>query len=70
MSPERANETYVSGARSARVLGCPPKQVPVLAARGFLTVRHLPGCDPRYLLSDVQRLASQYTQPASALEGE
>ena len=70
MSSEMANEIYVSGAKAARLLGCPLKQVPNLAAKGFLTVRRLPGCDPRYLLFDVQRLASQCTQPASVIEDE
>jgi len=68
MPPDNANAEYVSGAKAARLLGCPLKQVPNLAAKGFLTVRRLPGCDPRYLLSDVQRLASQYTQTACAIE--
>jgi hypothetical protein len=69
MSTETVHEAYVSGVRAARLLGCPPKQVPNLAAKGLLTVRRLPGCDPRYLLSDVQRLASQCTQPASSSGG-
>lgn len=69
MSSETVDEAYVSGVKAARLLGCPLKQVPNLAAKGFLTVRRLPGCDPRYLLSDVQQLASQCTHPASSTGG-
>ena len=70
MSSESVNEAYISGAKAARLLGCPLKQVPNLAVKGFLTVRRLPGCDPRYLLADVRRLATQCTQAASVPEGK
>ena len=56
---------WVSGTQAAALLGCVPKQVPKLAAKGFITVRRLPGCDPRYLLSDIERLANQATTPAN-----
>ena len=67
MSPKIFEEDYVSSAKAARLLGCNTKRVPNLAANGFLTVRRLPGCDPRYLLSDVRRLAIEWTVPASRL---
>lgn len=65
MSVEDGQPQWVSGTEAARVLACAPRQVPKLASKGFLTVRRLPGCDPRYLRSDVDRLASQATQPAN-----
>lgn len=70
MTSDGVNEPYCSAADAARLLGCPPKQIPNLAAKGFLSARRIPGCDPRYLLSDVRRLLSQSTQPASAAEVE
>lgn len=70
MPSEVIDDPYCSAAKAARLLGCPPKQVSILASKGFLTVRRLPGCDPRYLMSDVQRLASEYTRPATAAEVE
>ena len=57
--------TWVSSIEAAGRLGCIPKQVPRLAAKGFITVRRLPGCDPRYLLSDIERLATRATILAS-----
>lgn len=65
MSVDSSHQQWISGADAARLLGCAPRQVPKLASKGFLTVRRLPGCDPRYLRSDVDRLACQATQPAS-----
>jgi len=61
MRSEEVKARWVSGKEAAHVLGCPPKQVPRLADRGLLTVRRLPGCDPRYLLADVEHLAAQAT---------
>jgi len=65
MSFDDDRNTWGSAVEAARVLACDPKQVPKLAAKGFITVRRLPGCDPRYLISDVERLASQATVPAT-----
>jgi len=65
-SDPEPHEEYGLRVTAARILGCPPKQVPLLAAKGLITVRRLPGCDPRYLLSDVRRLSAQYTTPAKA----
>ena len=65
MSSDDDQSTWGSAVEAARVLACDPKQVPKLAAKGFITVRRLPGCDPRYLMSDVERLASQATVPAT-----
>jgi hypothetical protein len=70
MSAETTSDDFISAVKAARLLGCPIKQVPSLAAKGLLTVRRLPGCDPRYLLSNVQRLARQCTQPANVPETE
>ena len=53
-----------SAVEAANLLACDAKQVPKLAAKGFITVRRLPGCDPRYLMSDVDRLAKRATVPA------
>ena len=53
---------WCSAAEAARMLGCPPKQIPKLAARGLLTVRTLPGCAPRYAREDVVRLADATTR--------
>ncbi len=65
MTAESFQEQYVSGAKAARKLGCIAKQVPKLAAKGFITVRRVPGCAPRYLLSDVELLVSNSTVPAT-----
>jgi hypothetical protein len=65
VNPGSAPSPWLSGTEAARRLGCSPRQVPKLAARGLLTVRHLPGCDPRYLLSDVDQLAAEAIVPAS-----
>jgi hypothetical protein len=65
MTPASVPSPWLSGTEAARRLGCAPRQVSKLAARGLLTVRHLPGCDPRYRLSDVDRLAAEAIVPAS-----
>jgi hypothetical protein len=59
------HDVWGSAVEAASLLACDPKQVPKLASKGFITVRRLPGCDPRYLMSDVKRLASQATVPAT-----
>jgi hypothetical protein len=45
--------------------GIPSRQIPRLAARGLITVRRVPGCPPRYLRSDVERLAVESTVAAT-----
>ena len=65
MRTDCVNDQWTSGAGAARMLGCSPRQVPKLASKGLLTVRRLPGCDARYLLSDVTKLASLATLPAT-----
>ncbi len=49
---------------AAKHLGCSPSAVSRLAQAGHITVRRLPGCDPRYLVSDLERLARESTRPA------
>ena len=66
MSSRSDPREWVSGAEAARRLGCDSKQVPRLAAKRLLTVRRLPGCAPRYLLCDVDRLAAAATLHANA----
>lgn len=58
---------YGSATEVGRLLECDPKQVPRLASKGLITVRRLPGCAPRYLLADAERLAAETTRPASAV---
>lgn len=65
MATDSTPVQFVSGARASRVLGCNVKQVPKLAGEGFITVRRVPGSAPRYLLADVERLARQWTVPAT-----
>ena len=69
MTSDSDKPEWVSGAEAGRRLACDPKQVPKLAAKGLLTVRRLPGCAPRYLRCDVDRLASEATVPASVNHG-
>jgi hypothetical protein len=64
MQAEYVEDEWASAAEAARVLGIPPKNIRRLASQGFLTARRLPGCDARYLLSDVRRLAESATAPA------
>jgi|GEM_PF-2993012 len=66
MSSE-AKKEWVSAVEAGRILGCPARKIPQFAKDGLVTVRRLPGCDPRYLLADVERLASQSTEPATCL---
>jgi hypothetical protein len=61
MIPGANKQVWISAVTAARRLGCVPRQIPRLARRGLLTVRRLPGCDPRYLLADVERLAREVT---------
>jgi hypothetical protein len=66
MDSHEASDQWVSATEASRRVCCNPKQVAKLASEGFLTVRRLPGCDPRYLLADVVRLVSESTQCANA----
>ena len=70
MSPVNVAQQWISGTEAARRLGCVPRQVPKLASKGHLTVRRLPGCDPRFLLADVERLAVQATSLAKTAPAE
>lgn len=65
MIPGANDQVWISAVAAARRLGCVPRQVPRLARRGLLTVRRLPGCDPRFLLADVERLAREATVVAT-----
>jgi hypothetical protein len=53
---------------AARMVGCPPRQIRNLARNGLISVRHIPGCEPRYSLADAERLARQYTRVATRAE--
>jgi hypothetical protein len=57
---------WVSAATAGRILGVAANRVRRLAAESLLTVRKIPGCDPRYRLDDVERLANASTTPAAA----
>jgi hypothetical protein len=57
---------WVSAVTASRILGCSPNRVRKLGQGAFITVRKIPGCDPRYRLDDVERLASESTTAATA----
>ena len=59
---------WVSGKQGSLVLGCPTDQMRQLAKMGLITVRRIPGCAPRYLLADVERLARDCTTQANAAQ--
>lgn len=63
-------QEWVSGTQAGKHLACAPRQLPKLAAKGLITVRRIPGCAPRYLLADVNRLANQATQLAQNLASQ
>ncbi len=64
MNEHEEDSQWVSRATAAKHLGCNPHAVSKLAQAGHVTVRRLPGCDPRYLLSDLERLAQESTRTA------
>lgn len=66
----KETQKWVSGVHAGKRLACTPRQLPKLAAKGLITVRRIPGCAPRYLLADVDRLASQATQLAQSLASQ
>jgi hypothetical protein len=65
MKTEVLEKVWGSAVEAARILGSSPKNIARLARSGFITVRRLPGCDPRYLMADVESLAQSMTEVAS-----
>jgi hypothetical protein len=61
----KANPDWMTARDASRYLGCPETRVPQLAAEGLITRRALPNTIPRYLRTDVEALARQYTTPAT-----
>jgi hypothetical protein len=57
---------WVNAKSAAEVAACDSKRIRDLARRGLISRRHLPGCDPVYLLSDVEKLVDRCTSSASA----
>lgn len=45
--------------------GCTSDEIRNAARLGLVSVRRMPGCDPRYLLSDIERLVKASTKLAS-----
>lgn len=62
---DRAGE-WISFSAAARRLGTHSHAVKKMARAGRLTVLRLPGCWPRVLASDVERLAREAVEPAAA----
>jgi hypothetical protein len=56
---------WISAANAARLLGISPRNIPRLADEGYLAVRRLPGCDPRFSLNDAKQLAASSTSAAT-----
>jgi hypothetical protein len=54
---------WIKGNQAAQLLGIGPKALKRLAAARRVTVRHVAGSHPKYLLSDVERLARASTTP-------
>jgi len=59
-------DVYVDAATGARVLGSDitRHQVRMLAARGLIGVRAIPGVRNRFRLADLERLARESVRPA------
>lgn len=57
-------DEWVTAKTAAKWLGCPLSAVRRLARAGHITMRVIPMCDPRYLASDLERLARESTRPA------
>ena len=66
MNSREGHLSWISATAAARLLGCTPPQIPRLARRGLISVRRLPGCDPRYLRTDVEDLAREATTAATS----
>ena len=55
---------WIDGAEAARILFVPGRRnVQILAERGLIRVRDLPGTRARYSRGDVERLAAESTPP-------
>lgn len=65
MHAEENRREWESAAAAARLAGTTPEVIRRLAKQGFISVRRLPGCDPRYLMADVERISQQMTTPAN-----
>jgi hypothetical protein len=65
MQPEPPRYEWVSAAAAARLAGTTPEVIRRLAKQGFISVRKLPGCDPRYLMTEVERIVQGMTASAS-----
>jgi len=57
---------WLSAREAAGILGCDQRRLPRLASMGLLTAKRVPLAWPRYLRSDVERLAQDSITPASA----
>jgi hypothetical protein len=57
-------DEWISARMAASWLACPTSAVRRLARTGHITMRALPSCDPKFLASDVRRLARESTRPA------
>jgi hypothetical protein len=57
---------WISSSEAARIIGINPRYIPDLARQGKLTQRRVPGISalPRYLRSDVEKIARESIIPA------
>jgi hypothetical protein len=62
MGTTENGEQWISRVKAARRLGCQPRAILCLARAGHLTSRKLPGCNPLYLVTDIDRLARESTR--------
>jgi len=61
------NREWLSLSEAGRRLGGSPQTVRRLAQRRQLTLRQIPGCNPRVPASEVEKLATQHTSQAARL---
>lgn len=62
---ENVSEEWIGSAEAAQILSIEARKVSELAKRGLLVRRLIPGSLPKYLRSDVERLAREATKPAT-----
>ena len=56
---------WIYATEAAPILGTDMQAVIRLAKRGLITTRRIPGTKARYLRTDVERLAAEYTTPGA-----
>ncbi len=57
---------FMSTVEARAVLGLNPDQLQRLLKKGLITVRRIPGARPQLLRADVERVAEESIEPATA----